>query len=169
MKVVRYFARLTRKRERQLRPLTVGDFFLKRLVAIPAHFFRWGPAKKFARRYIVPRVLPQMMTGDIPTQEMTAIPKILQRMANSPKHIVVGPWLSEVGFELLYWIPFLNWVKTYRPFDPERMVVISSGGAGIWYQNITPNYIDLFDFYTPEQFRPRTPIGCARTSRSTSC
>ena len=61
------------KRERQLRPLTVSDFFLKRLVAIPAHFFRWGPAKKFARRYIVPRVLPQMMTGDIPTQEMTAI------------------------------------------------------------------------------------------------
>ena len=60
MKVVRYFARLTRKRERQLRPLTVSDFFLKRLVAIPAQFFRWGPAKKFARRYIVPRVLPQM-------------------------------------------------------------------------------------------------------------
>jgi hypothetical protein len=155
MKVVRYFARLTRKRERQLRPLTVSDFFLKRLVAIPAQFFRWGPAKKFAKRYIVPRVLPQMMTGDIPTQEMTAIPKILQRMANSPKHIVVGPWLSEVGFELLYWIPFLNWVKTYRPFDPERMVVISRGGAGIWYKNIAPNYIDLFDFYTPEQFRTK--------------
>jgi hypothetical protein len=155
MKVVRYVSRLARKRERQLRPLTVSDFFLKRLVAIPAQFFRWGPAKRFARRYIVPRVLPQMMTGDIPTQEMTAIPKILQRMANSPRHIVVGPWLSEVGFELLYWIPFLNWVKTYRPFDAERLVVISRGGAGIWYQNVTKNYIDLFDFYTPEQFRTK--------------
>lgn len=155
MKAVRYVTRLSRKRERQLRPLTVSDVFMKRMVAIPAHFFRWGPAKRFARRYIVPRVLPQMMTGDIPTQEMTAIPKILQRMAASPKHIVVGPWLSEVGFELLYWIPFLNWVKTYRPFDPERMVVISRGGAGIWYQNITPNYLDLFDFYTPEQFRTK--------------
>lgn len=155
MKIVRYVSRLARKRERQLRPLTVSDFFLKRLVSIPAGFFRWGPAKRFAKRYIVPRVLPQMMTGDIPTQEMSAIPKILQRMANSPRHIVVGPWLSEVGFELLYWIPFLNWVKTYRPFDADRMVVISRGGAGLWYQNITKNYIDLFDFYTPEQFRTK--------------
>jgi hypothetical protein len=68
---------------------------------------------------------------------------------------VVGPWLSEVGFELLYWIPFLNWVKTNRPFDAERLVVISRGGAGIWYQNVTKNYIDLFDFYTPEQFRTK--------------
>ena len=23
--------------------------------------------------------------------------------------ILVGPWLGEVGFELLYWIPFLRW------------------------------------------------------------
>jgi hypothetical protein len=155
LKVVRYVSWLTRKRERQLRPLTVGTFVQKRFAAIPAHFFRWGPAKKYARRYIVPRVLPQMMTGDMPTQEMTAIPKIIQRMAASPKHIVVGPWLSEVGFELLYWIPFLNWVKTYRPFEAERMVVISRGGAGIWYRNITKNYVDLFDFYTPEQFRTK--------------
>jgi hypothetical protein len=155
LKIVRYVSRLTRKRERQLRPLTVGTYVHKRFAAIPAHFFRWGPAKRFARRYIVPRVLPQMMTGDMPTQEMQAVPKILQRMANSPKHVVVGPWLSEVGFELLYWIPFLNWVKTYRPFDAERMIVISRGGAGIWYKNITDNYVDLFDFYTPEQFREK--------------
>jgi len=155
MKLVRYVSRLTRKRERQLRPLTVGTYLHKRLVAAPANFFRWGPAKKYARRYIVPRVLPQMMTGDMPTQEMSAIPKILQRMSASSRHIVVGPWLSEVGFELLYWIPFLNWVKTYRPFDPARLVVVSRGGAGIWYRNITPNYVDLFDFYTPEAFRAK--------------
>ena len=155
MKVVRYFSRLARKRERQLRPLTVSDFFLKRAVSIPAQVFRWGPAKTFAKRYIVPRVLPQMMTGEIATQEMAAIPKILQRMANSSKPIVIGPWLSEVGFELLYWIPFLNWVKTYRPFDLDRLIVISRGGAAHWYSNISPHYIDLFDFYTPEQFREK--------------
>jgi len=155
MKVVRSVSRLTRKRERQMRPLTIGSFFQKRFATIVGNFFRWTPAKHFARRYIVPRVLPQMMTGDQPTQEMQAVPKILQRMAASPRHIVVGPWLSEVGFELLYWIPFLNWVKTYRPFDPERMVVVSRGGAGVWYQNITKNYVDLFDFYTPEQFRTK--------------
>src|SRR3954464_9709600 len=153
MKAVRYVSRLTRKRERQMRPLTLGSLIQKRFGAMVANFFRWKPAKKFAQRYIVPRVLPEMMTGDQATAEMAAIPKILQRISNSGKPIIVGPWLSEVGFELLYWIPFLNWVKTYRPFDAERMYVVSRGGAGIWYQNITKNYIDLFDFYTPEQFR----------------
>jgi hypothetical protein len=155
MKAVRYLSRLSRKRERQMRPLTVGSFFHKRFVALVANFFRWKPAKKFAQRYIVPRVLPEMMTGDQATAEMAAIPKILQRMSTSGRPVIVGPWLSEVGFELLYWIPFLNWVKTYRPFDPERLYVVSRGGAGVWYQNITTNYIDLFEFYTPEQFRAK--------------
>ena len=27
----------------------------------------------------------------------------------------VGPWISEVGFETLYWIPFLHWVKARVP------------------------------------------------------
>ena len=155
MKAVRYVSRLSRKRERQMRPLTFGSFVQKRFGALVANVFRWKPAKKFAQRYIVPRVLPDMMTGDQATAEMAAIPKILQRISNSGKPIIVGPWLSEVGFELLYWIPFLNWVKTYRPFDPERLYVVSRGGAGVWYQNITKNYIDLFDFYTPEQYRAK--------------
>jgi hypothetical protein len=155
MKLVRFVSRLMRKRERQMRPLTVGTYISKRFATMIAQFFRWAPAKRFAKRYIVPRVLPEMMTGDMPTQEMNAVPKILQRMSASHKHVVVGPWLSEVGFELLYWIPFLNWVKTYRPFDPERLLVVSRGGAGIWYKNITPHYLDLFDFYTPEEFRAK--------------
>jgi hypothetical protein len=155
MKAVRYVSRLSRKRERQMRPLTIGSFIQKRFGALVANVFRWKPAKKFAQRYVVPRVLPEMMTGDQATAEMAAIPKILQRISNSGKPIIVGPWLSEVGFELLYWIPFLNWVKTYRPFDAERMYVVSRGGAGIWYQNITKHYIDLFDFYTPEQYRAK--------------
>jgi hypothetical protein len=25
--------------------------------------------------------------------------------------IIAGPWTGEVGFELLYWIPFLNWLS----------------------------------------------------------
>jgi hypothetical protein len=155
MKLVRYVSRLMHKRERQMRPLTVGTYVSKRFATFIATVFRWAPAKRFAKRYIVPRVLPDMMTGDQPTQEMNAVPKILQRMSASHKHIVVGPWLSEVGFELLYWIPFLNWVKTYRPFDPARLLVVSRGGAGVWYKNITSNYLDLFDFYTPDEFRAK--------------
>ena len=33
----------------------------------------------------------------------------LWRAARGSAPIVVGPWLSEVGYEVLYWIPFLRW------------------------------------------------------------
>ena len=36
-------------------------------------------------------------------------------VASGSGPIVAGPWLSEVGFEVLYWIPFLRWWVTARP------------------------------------------------------
>src|SRR5690348_16329422 len=32
-------------------------------------------------------------------------------LASGTKPIVVGPWLAEVGYEVLYWIPFLRWFQ----------------------------------------------------------
>jgi hypothetical protein len=74
-------------------------------------------------------------------------------LGRSGKPIILGPWLSETGFELLYWIPFLAWARTYGNFDPERLLVVSRGGAAPWYRHITPHYHDIFSFYSPEEFR----------------
>jgi hypothetical protein len=74
-------------------------------------------------------------------------------LGRSGKPIILGPWLSETGFELLYWIPFLAWAKAYGNFDPEQLVVVSRGGAAPWYRDITTNYEDIFSFYTPDEFR----------------
>ena len=155
MKAVRQFTRISRKRERALRPLTVSGMLLRPVFAILDRVFRWGPMKTFARQYIVPRVAPRIMNSDTATEEQVAIPRMLQKMARSDRPIIVGPWLSEVGFELLYWIPFLNWIRTYRHFPSERMVVVSRGGAGIWYQGMADRYIEMFDFFTPDQFRQK--------------
>ena len=76
-------------------------------------------------------------------------------LAKSDRPIVVGPWLSETGFELLYWIPFLAWAKTHGNLDPERMVVVSRGGASPWYADITSHYEDAFSFFSPDEFRRR--------------
>ncbi len=59
-------------------------------------------------------------------------------LGRSGKPIILGPWLSETGFELLYWIPFLAWAKAYGNFDPDRLIVVSRGGAAPWYRHITP-------------------------------
>jgi hypothetical protein len=74
-------------------------------------------------------------------------------LGRSGKPIVLGPWLSETGFELLYWIPFLAWAKAYGNFDPERLVVVSRGGAAPWYRHVTPHYEEIFSHFTPDEFR----------------
>jgi hypothetical protein len=74
-------------------------------------------------------------------------------LGRSDRPIILGPWLSETGFELLYWIPFLAWAKAYGNFDPERLVVVSRGGAAPWYRHITPHYADIFSFYSSDEFR----------------
>lgn len=67
--------------------------------------------------------------------------------------IIVGPWLSEVGFELLYWVPFLRWAVQFAGLRADDLWVVSRGGPKSWYQDIGAHYIDVFDFYTPEAFR----------------
>ena len=69
--------------------------------------------------------------------------------------IIVGPWLTEIGFELLYWIPFLIWARAYGNIDPDRLHVISRGGVAGWYRRITNHHHDLFAIYPPDEFRRR--------------
>lgn len=69
--------------------------------------------------------------------------------------IIVGPWTGEVGFELLYWIPFLGWLAE-QGRGSRRITVISRGGAAPWYRHLTTQYVDLLELMTPDEFRERT-------------
>jgi hypothetical protein len=76
----------------------------------------------------------------------------LARLARGTAPILVGPWMSEVGFELLYWIPFLQWARTTFDLDPERLIIVSRGGTASWYQHVSHRYAEIFDCVTPEEF-----------------
>jgi hypothetical protein len=69
--------------------------------------------------------------------------------------VLVGPWTGEVGFELLYWIPFLGWLAEQGP-GGRRMVVVSRGGTAAWYRHLTSRYVDLLELMSPEEFRTQT-------------
>ena len=58
-----------------------------------------------------------------------AIEHELEALVTRGRRLVVGPWLSEVGFEALYWVPFLHWLKTAFHLDPGRVVAVSRGGV----------------------------------------
>lgn len=81
--------------------------------------------------------------------------KRLSRMTKDSHPIIVGPWLSEVGFEVLYWIPFLNWVMDKYSFSPERMIIVSRGGTQPWYGDICGKYIDIFDYFSQTEYKSK--------------
>ena len=81
--------------------------------------------------------------------------EIITMLGRQERPIIVGPWLTEAGFELLYWIPFLAWVKSYASLHDDQLIVVSRGGAAPWYRHITPYYHDILSFYTADEFRLR--------------
>lgn len=95
---------------------------------------------------------PIVTAGD-PVDPVARVHAHLRRVASSDKPIIIGPWLSEVGFELLYWTPFLRWAIQHFRIDQKRITVISRGGVKGWYSGICGNYLDVFDAYAPDEYR----------------
>lgn len=76
-------------------------------------------------------------------------------LARGRQPILAGPWLSEVGFEVLYWIPFLRWFEDRYRVDRERVIAISRGGVAEWYRDVAAGYVEIFDHMAPESFSRR--------------
>lgn len=56
-----------------------------------------------------------------------------RHLAASQRPILLGPWRSEVGFELLYWIPFLHSLRERYGISRDRLIAIGRGGSAAWY------------------------------------
>jgi hypothetical protein len=80
--------------------------------------------------------------------------RLLQR---SSAPIILGPWKGEVGFEALYWIPFLR--KLGLP--KERLIALTRGGAHLWYP--ADRHLDLYSLREPKDLRIDTMLTHAKT------
>jgi hypothetical protein len=85
----------------------------------------------------------------------------LQRLKHSDAPIFVGPWLGEIGFEVLYWIPFLRRLSKQTGIDLARFIPITRGGAGAWYG--TPTGVEIYGMRTPQQIRIELRTKAAKT------
>lgn len=88
--------------------------------------------------------------------EERRIERRIVTLAGENRMVLVGPWSGEVGYELLYWIPFVTWALTQASVSPERIVVASRGGPASWYAHLGGRYVDLLSHVTPAEFRTRT-------------
>jgi hypothetical protein len=80
----------------------------------------------------------------------------LHRLTRGDGPIVIGPWTGEVGFELLYWTPFVRWAVERFKIDPSRMTLVSRGGTASWYGLEGATYRDVLTLCSSEEFRRRT-------------
>jgi hypothetical protein len=88
-------------------------------------------------------------------RDADAIDAAIAQLAQGQAPIIVGPWLAEVGYEVLYWIPFLRWFQDAHGISPDRVVVVSRGGMESAYAGIAGRYVDLFDLMTPQELAAR--------------
>ena len=91
------------------------------------------------------------------------VTRAIAAVARGRAPIIAGPWLGEVGYETLYWIPFLRWFEDVFRIDPQRVIVLSRGGVDQWYSGLGGRYVELFDFFTVEEFAARHPTRCSET------
>ena len=106
-------------------------------------------------RQLVPRAVRHGISAQLARVHAVRLSSDLGRLAAGRDTIVVGPWLGEVGFELLYWVPFLRWFARTFNVAPERLLIVSRGGTASWYRPFAAGYRDIFDYLTPEEFRRR--------------
>ena len=106
-------------------------------------------------RQLVPRSIRHGISAQLAKVHASRLASDLGRLAAGSDTIVVGPWLGEVGFELLYWVPFLRWFAATFRVAPERLLIVSRGGTAAWYRPFAAGYRDIFDYLTPEEFRQR--------------
>jgi hypothetical protein len=83
------------------------------------------------------------------------IDREIARVARGGGPVIAGPWLAEVGYEVLYWIPFLRWFCDAHAVSRDRLVVISRGGMEAAYRDLAARYLDIFDLIAPDALAAR--------------
>ena len=108
-----------------------------------------------AIRRIVPRVVRHGVSAQLARVRASRLERDLATIASGTDTIVAGPWLGEVGFELLYWVPFLAWFAERFRVSSERLLIVSRGGTRSWYQPFAGGYREIFEYLTPDEYRRR--------------
>jgi hypothetical protein len=107
---------------------------------------------------IVPAPLKRPLGRVLGEARRVPIVAALSRLAAGRGPVVAGPWLGEVGFELLYWVPFLAWFVEAFDVDPARVTAVSRGGTRDWYRGVAGGYADVLERIGPEEFRARNEV-----------
>jgi hypothetical protein len=103
-------------------------------------------------------------TADAYLDIQTIKKELAKLLGDKSKKIVFGPWISEIGYETLYWVPFIRWMVQFYSLPTEKVVIISRGNTFEWYKDLCGEYYDIFDHYTLEEFKREQSTRLEQTS-----
>jgi hypothetical protein len=98
---------------------------------------------------------PKLKAGASGDDMVALMREYLRDLADRDRAVIAGPFTTEVGFELLYWIPLLRWAVEAEPRLAERLTVVSRGGSFSWYEGLFAAYVDAFAVSDPREFTTR--------------
>jgi hypothetical protein len=81
--------------------------------------------------------------------------RALRRAGRTGEPVLLGPFLGEIGYELLYWLPFVRRALREAGVDRDRTTVVTRGGAGLWYADVAAHAVDVLELVPPESFLGR--------------
>lgn len=140
-RVVRVTAEKTKNA--RITAVNLSRYAWRRVITLHKPFVRLWRRRERGREQQAARKFEQRVERDVRARVATGKPLIL------------GPWFSEVGFEVLYWVPFLRWLRAEHHWDTRRVVAVSRGGVHSWYRDLADTYVELFDFMSPDEFARR--------------
>ena len=73
----------------------------------------------------------------------------------SDKPLILGPFLSNVTLELLYWRPFVAWMCARFGPRTAPVVAVSRGRIDTWYSGLVSQYFDVCDLLPFETYKTR--------------
>ena len=89
----------------------------------------------------------------------------LEAALRSERPLVVGPFLGEVGYELLYWRPWVLRLLRSHGIVPERVTVVGRGGSGAWYGEYAAGARDAFELLSADEVRSGSEERVRRTGQ----
>ena len=115
------------------------------------HPLRWALRTSLQARHAVRRS-PKDSTVVGTSMSLRPVRPSLEEIRQSTAPVFVGPWVDSIGNELLYWLPFVRWVLATYGVLPERVIVISPGGASDLYGSLGRRHLDTATLFSPAEY-----------------
>jgi hypothetical protein len=79
-----------------------------------------------------------------PEARQKAVAQVIADLNADRAPILLGPWRSELGFEVSYWLPFLHYLASKVMKFDQRAAVVTRGGLAPLYKHVAAQGFDLY-------------------------